>query len=409
MLSITGDHIDDMNKNWLSLTPNPLRIPVFYTLTKIHKPNPVRRPIISGCEGPTERISSFVDHLLQPIAKIQKSYLKDTTDFLNFIEKTEVAKDTFLVSMDVTSFYTNMAQEEGIAIVCRTYETFYGNKLPIPTHFLREMLRFILKENFFHFNGKNYLQTHATAMGIKMAVSFANIFMVEVETNIINQSPYKPLIWKRYIDDIFSLWNINKQAINNFTELANSFHPTVKFVAEISDTEIRFLDTCVYKGDRFKKHSILDVRTHFKPTETFQYTHFDSCHPPGIRKGFIKGEALSLLRTNSSKAKFDEHIALFKQRLCHRGYADNLLNITLSKVSFSQRMSALQNTQKTRKRILLFVAEYRPSMPDLKHILMNKWHLIQNQPSLRKTFKNPPLISYRKGRSLKDVLIRAKL
>ena len=223
--------------------------------------------------------------------------------------------------MDVTSLYTNIPQEEGIEIVCRTYETFHGNELPIPTHFLREMLRLILKENSFHFNGKNSkLQTHGTAMGTKMAVSFANIFMAD----IINQSPNKPLIWKRYTDDIFSLWNTNKEAIHNFTKLANSFHPTIKFTAEISDTEIKFLDTCVYKGDRFKKHSILDVRTHFKPTETFQYTHFDSCHPPGVRKGFIKGEALRLLRTNSSKAKFDEHIALFKQRLQHRGYPDNL-------------------------------------------------------------------------------------
>ncbi|XP_068708141.1 uncharacterized protein [Montipora foliosa] len=224
-----------MTKKWLSLTPNPPRIPVFYTLTKIHKPNPVGRPIISGCEGPTERISSFVDHLLQPFAKTQKSYLKDTTDFLNFIEKTKVAKDTTLVSMDVTSLYTNIPQEEGIEIVCRTYETFYGNELPIPTHFLREMLRLILIENSFHFNGKNYLQTHGTAMETKMAVSFANIFMAEVETDIINQSPNKPLIWKRYIDDIFCLWNTNKEAIHNFTKLANSFHPTIKLTAEISD------------------------------------------------------------------------------------------------------------------------------------------------------------------------------
>ena len=49
-----GDHIDDMTKKWLSLTPNPPRIPVFYTLIKIHKPNPVGRPIISGCEGHTD-------------------------------------------------------------------------------------------------------------------------------------------------------------------------------------------------------------------------------------------------------------------------------------------------------------------------------------------------------------------
>ena len=64
-----GNHIDDMTTKWLSQTPSPPRIPISYTLTKIHKPTePVGRPILSGCEGPTERISSFVDRLLQPIA-----------------------------------------------------------------------------------------------------------------------------------------------------------------------------------------------------------------------------------------------------------------------------------------------------------------------------------------------------
>ena len=94
-------------------------------------------------------------------------------------------------------------------------------------------------------------KTHGGAMGTKMAVSFANIFMAKVETDVINKSPNKPLIWKRYIDDIFSLQNTSKEAIKNFTELANSFHPTIKFTAEISNTEMTFLDTCVYKGDRF--------------------------------------------------------------------------------------------------------------------------------------------------------------
>ena len=351
-----GNHIDEMTEKWLSLTPNPPRIPVFYTLTKIHKPNPVGRPIISGCDSPTERISSFVDYLLQPIAKVQESYLKDTTDFLNFIERTKVAKGTMLVSMDVTSLYTNIPQEEGINIVCKTYETFHLNKPPIPSLYLRDMLRLILKENSFHFNGKNYLQTHGTAMGTKMAVSFANIFMAAVETEILNQSHFKPLTWKRYIDDVFSLWNINKEEINSFIELANSYHSTMKFTAEISDTKITFLDTCVYKGERFKKESILDVRTHFKPTETLQYTHFTSCHPPGVRKGFIKGKALRLLRTNSSKATFGENITKFKRRLRGRGYPGNLLENTPSEIKFSERMSALQNKQKRAKELSLFLS-----------------------------------------------------
>ena len=48
-------HIDDMTAKWLSLTPEPRA--VFYTLTKIYKPTPVGRPIISGFDVPTERIS----------------------------------------------------------------------------------------------------------------------------------------------------------------------------------------------------------------------------------------------------------------------------------------------------------------------------------------------------------------
>ena len=45
---------NDMTRKWLSQTPNPPRIPEFYTLTKIRKPTLVGRPIISGCSGPTE-------------------------------------------------------------------------------------------------------------------------------------------------------------------------------------------------------------------------------------------------------------------------------------------------------------------------------------------------------------------
>ena len=85
-------HIDEMTTKWLSSTPDPPRIPVFYTLTKIHKPTPVGRPIISGCDGLTERISAFVDHFIQPIAQKQALYPKDTTDFLNFIERLNCLK-----------------------------------------------------------------------------------------------------------------------------------------------------------------------------------------------------------------------------------------------------------------------------------------------------------------------------
>ena len=71
---------------------------------------------------------------------------------------------------------------------------------------------------------------------------------------------------ERFIDDIISVWDTSRNEIEEFLPKANNFHPTIKFTAEISETETRFLDKKVYKGVRFDKDSILDVRTHFKPT-----------------------------------------------------------------------------------------------------------------------------------------------
>ena len=173
---------------------------------------------MAGNDRPTERLSAFVDSILQSIAKSQKSHLKDTTDFVNFIERTTLAEGTFLVSLDVTSLYTNIPQEEGINTVCRVYENFYGDNTSIHTQSLREILILILQENSFEFNDKNYknyLQIHGTAMGTKMAVAFANIVMSSVETEIISQSNTKPLEWERYIDD-------TEKSLNGVTKLCDN-------------------------------------------------------------------------------------------------------------------------------------------------------------------------------------------
>ena len=96
-----------------------------------------------------------------------------------------------LVTMDVTSLYTtNIPQEHGMQIVCAAYDKFYKSNPPIPT-------RLILEGNSFKFTNKLYLQRHGTSMGTKAAVSFANIFMAEIETQILRQSKHKPLKWIR--------------------------------------------------------------------------------------------------------------------------------------------------------------------------------------------------------------------
>jgi len=102
---------------------------------------------------------------------------------------------------------------------------------------------------------------------------------------------------------MFSHWTLNREEIMQFIDQAQKQHLTIKFTAEISERETTFLDTNIYKGERFRSNSCPDVRT-----RTFQYAHSSSCHPLGVKKGFIKGEALRLLRTNSLKEIFEKKI-----------------------------------------------------------------------------------------------------
>ena len=224
---------------------------MFYTLTKIHKPTPVGRPIISGCDGPTDRISAFVDHLIQPIAQKQASYLiKIQKTFLTSSKRLNCLK------IQLLSQWTSPASTRTYPrrrVYAEAYEDFYERKPLIRTRYLREILSLILQENSFQLNGKDYLQTHGAAMGTKMGVAFANIFMVKTEKEILRQSDTKPIVWKRFIDDVISMWNTSRDKIEDFLLKANSFHPTIKFTAETSETETTFLDTKVHKGVRFTK------------------------------------------------------------------------------------------------------------------------------------------------------------
>ena len=150
----------------------------------------------------------------------------------------------------------------------------------------------------------------------------------------------------------------------------------------------------MYKGKRSNSTSILDVGTrHFKPTETIQYTHFTSCHPLGVKKGFIKGEALLLLRTNSSKENFQNWLEEFQKHLRERGYPQNLITLTLSEIHFENRKEALQQKPSRGKTILPFVAQYQRLVPCLKNIHMKHWQLIENRPLLRQIYKEPPILS----------------
>ena len=79
-----GQFTQDTNKY---LTTDIDRTQQFYLLPKICKDiqNPPGRPIVSGSGGPTEKVSQFVDHFIEPLVPLSRSYIRDSTHMINIL------------------------------------------------------------------------------------------------------------------------------------------------------------------------------------------------------------------------------------------------------------------------------------------------------------------------------------
>ena len=122
------------------------------------------------------------------------------------------------------------------------------------------MLELILENNYFEFDDKYYLQTHRTAMGTTMAVSYANIFMASLEEEILKNAPegLTPLEWIRFLDDIFAIWCHGEASLIRFLQYMNKLHTTIKF--EYSTKTVHFLDTRIYVNEQNKLESDVYIK-----------------------------------------------------------------------------------------------------------------------------------------------------
>ena len=259
--------------------PNPTEAR-FYLLPKIHKKNVPGRPICSSVNHPTAHISKFVDEHIQKYVPKTKSYVRDTQHLISRLKQLgHIPENALLVTLDVSSLYTNIPNLEGILAVAEHLRTD-PEKQQIGPHLLK-LLKLVLHSMSFSFNGDHYLQTGGTTMGTATAPNYANLFMDRFETKALANWPLKPLIWLRFIDDIFMIWTHGEGRLDEFITYLNSIHPTIKFTHESSTTQINFLDSTVKINDNRNLYTLYE-----KPSDTHLYLHYTSAHhAPSKTKG----------------------------------------------------------------------------------------------------------------------------
>ena len=293
-------------------------------------------------------MSQYLDFYLKPIVKETPSYIKDTNLFLQTVLnlQEQIKPGNILVTMDVKSLYTNIPQDLGIQHCLEAMQHFYQGKLPLPIQDLQQMFIFILKHNYFEFDKKHYLQIHGTAMGTPFAPNFANIFMHNCESRILTTAPEQktPLVWKRFIDDIFLVWAHGEEALLKFLDHCNQCFPTIKFTAEHSLQQIDFLDTTIY----FNKEGTLESTLFVKKQDICTLLHNNSFHPNSCKKGIIYSQALRYRRIITNNEQLEEKLVILRNNLLRRGYNLSEIKKQFNKIrQYSQSDLLFDNNKQT--------------------------------------------------------------
>ena len=119
------------------------------------------------------------------------------------------------------------------------------------------------------------------------------------ERNFVYTYCIQPLLWRRYIDDIFMIWSENILELQNYFNHLNQCLPSINFESNISESEINFLNVKV-----LIKNNAITTSLFTKDTDTLSHLDFSSCHPTSCKKSIPYSHFLRLRRICSDEEDF---------------------------------------------------------------------------------------------------------
>ena len=307
------------------------------------------RPIVANNNSLLTPTARFLDHILQPVACTYPDYLHNSASLSLQLETLEVPKTAILVSVDVDSLYPSIPQTECLNII---YDELHQHRhlLLFDPNLIIQLLQINVNNNYFQFAAFIFQQITGTAMGAAFSPTIANIFMSVIMRRFLRTQKHRPLLLKRYIDDIIIIWTKSQQQLEQFLESLNNFHPSLHYTYTHSMENIDYLDLTIYKGPHFQNTQKLDTKTFQKPQNLYQYLHFESCHQKSIHKAIIIGECMRYARTNTSVDNYARTVQNFQTRLQSRNYPPQFVNKATALVSYSDRKTYLNKSNPEKNR-----------------------------------------------------------
>ena len=394
------------------------RTPFFYGLPKMHNPFdtfPSLRPISSGTDSCTARLSEFVDSFLKAAAQKIPSFIKDTTDLVQKIRAYRFPTDTddvHLATMDVVSLYPNINQEEG-AEACKEYMDKRSNQ-NIASSLIKNLILIILRCNTLVFKNRFFHQIKGTAMGTSMAVNFANLFMGKFESEMLqsyaDQFGKRPALWLRYIDDVFIVWIGNAEDLKHFMNFCDhyaskhGYASTIRFKYSPPSKSVNFLDTTI----TLQPDGTLSTSLYSKPTAAHQYLHNKSYHVSHVTNSLPKSQFMRIRRICTFDHDFDHHSKQFVNFFVKRGYKESQVRKTREEVRRMNREDLLAPKPPATTERTPLVITYHHKFTGIGRVLRRAYqHMLAKHTDSAKVFPEPPLVAYRRTANIRDKIIRA--
>lgn len=374
------------------------------------------RPIVAGPQCPTSRLSSLLDELLKPLVTNVKSYIKDTRDFITHLNTiTNIEIEDTLVTFDVKSLYTNISHDLGKNAIAYWIEK---HRDQIPTrfslNFILEGLTIVLKNNTFYFNDKYYLQLTGTAMGTKVAPSYANLTLGWLEEKmyekILNQygenaSNYVKQQYKRFLDDCFMLCKNKVISGVQMEELLNSMDALLTYTKEESSTHLPFLDVLILKNE-----NTIETDIYHKETDSFNYVPYKSNHPRKTKNNipYTLARRVQMLvsNPNTRQRRFLE----MEETLLQKDYPKGVIGDAITKAKGIDRTILLQDKGKDKNDTddLVFITTFNPSNPDITEMTRTVLTTLKQNTKTENIYKRKKLLfAKRQSPSLKRLLTKA--
>ena len=155
--------------------------------------------------------------------------------------------------------------------------------------------------------------------------------MDHLETKFLQSQSLQPLVWFRYIDDIFFIWSHGKDKLEKFLDDLNSFDNNIKFTHESRKENVKFLDLIV----KLSK-GCLTNELHIKDTDRHQYLHINSSHPDHTKRSITYSQALRLTKICTFENDFLRHRDEMKTWSQRRGYHEDVINTEMKKLIFNE-------------------------------------------------------------------------